>query len=62
MRPPSLPYLRMTVWMGSARTSHELFKSAASLSWFSCSLEMPAEVLHSGGLLLDERAGRHYQL
>ncbi len=35
-------YLLMTVWIGSARTSHEASKSAASLSSFSCSLLMPA--------------------
>jgi hypothetical protein len=33
----------MTVWMGSASTSQELSRSAASLALSSCSLLMPVE-------------------
>ena len=34
--------LRMTVWMGSASTSHALSRSAASRAASSCSLLIPA--------------------
>ena len=34
--------LRMTVWMGSASTSHALSRSAASRAASRCSLLMPA--------------------
>ena len=36
------PYLLITVWMGSARTSHEESRSAASRSSLSWSLPIPA--------------------
>ena len=45
-------HLLMTVWMGSASTSHDASKSAANRSWFNCNLLMPAHhhalVLYSG--------------
>ena len=50
-------YLLMTVCIGSARTSHEASKSAASLSSFSCSLLMPEGQQHNFNVQQDIQLG-----